>query len=259
MEPGAAPGRLEAGRPSGVCGQQFQGKNPITGPRFASRPLCQVVCRQHTLPTKDELCVGRWPIFLQIGKSRPERRRFAPGHRTSEDQCWGSCGPAERALPLRPSPDLRGNAGTSESGGGGDERRREGEGEQNLQIPLGGRQQKLMRTLQDATKLGEAFEWLRGKGLRGSQGHTQPTSVRAGGDAISGGEAAAKPLSKQTRHKGLAPRLLTSTNLIKAQPVRTEGCHLEMERPVLLGSAGANLVSFESNRDRLWASHATGH
>lgn len=113
-----------------------------------------------------------------------------------------------------------------------------------------------MRSLQDTTKLGEVFEWLQGKAPPpSSQGHAQPTSGREGREAISsGGEAASSPLSRQTRRKGLALRLLTSTNLVNAQPVRTKACHLEMERLVFLGSGGANLVSFKRDKDGLWAS-----
>lgn len=59
------------------------------------------------------------------------------------------------------------------------------------------------------------------------------------GEAISGGrEVATSPLSKQTRHQGLALPLWTSAHLISTQPVRTQDCHLDMGRQSFLGQPG---------------------
>lgn len=99
MGTGTAPGRLEAEAELQEAVVDSPGKE-----NHQRTPVCFPAsllagAQQHTHPTRDESCVGHWPIFLRMGKSRPVRQRFAPRHRASEDQGWGSCSPAEGSPP----------------------------------------------------------------------------------------------------------------------------------------------------------------
>ena len=130
-------GRSRTGEPGGTeSSRRLWSTVPGKPPSRDSSLLRSLCCTaQSSTPSPVRMRWGHLPVFLQVGKSRLERQRFACGHRTVTEQTLASAGLRRGSPPRRPT-ELDANTSTAESGRepGGD-RRRGCDREGPLQIP----------------------------------------------------------------------------------------------------------------------------
>lgn len=156
-------------------------KSPITELQFAS-PALLPDAEQHPLPSEDEDEMGAFAGLFTGGDIEASETevglRSQSSHKVVTQQTRASAGlRGWGGSPPRGSTELDANTSTPESGEPGGDRRRGRNREGVLQIPPPGRQQTLMTSLQDTTKLQEAFERLRKEGTGKQQPRTRSTAT----------------------------------------------------------------------------------